>query len=161
MECIHLPFDTGGGSCSVCRNGPTPRKAPKPSDRTRHRSHGLKADEGDVLIMGILEDVVCSFCMTSRSGIGCVCSRNAIGFAQLASASRFLEQWLLTCTPMEFQTAKHLAPAVAMSVFKRVSRRMEWTAEEQEDARLGMMQQFQIDPKWGPSRHLEPTHLPI
>lgn len=153
---IHFPdLDPAVVSCAACKH-PTEVKVPKPDNWWITPSSGALVDQGEFLVNGLLEGTICPQCMGSRAGIGCPCSRNRIGSGDLADTADFLVSAVEASgfTPEE-------AGHIANSVFKRVTRRMELSDEELQDARNGLREEFGMKPKWLPPRTTEPTHLPV
>lgn len=162
ITCAHFPdLEPEVVRCGVCANGPETASPPKPDKWYITGIHGYKVDEGDVLLEGILEGVVCSSCMTSRTGIGCTCTRNRIGREDFAEAISWLLQAPDHATESGVLFTEKEASHVAASVLKRVTRRMDLTDEDLQDLRADLAHTFGRDPKWFPPRITEPTHLPV
>lgn len=156
-HCIHFPdFEPGTVRCTVCIHGLPEARPPKPDDWFLAPSSGAVIDPGDALIEGVMAGTTCPVCMTSRSPIGCSCSRTQVGVRDLDAACTFLEQ---AVEATDF-TVKE-AGGFAQSVAKRVLRRVELTDEEADDTRQGIRAQFSVEPKWFAPRTTEPTHLPV
>ncbi len=154
--CKHFPdLDPAVVRCAPCLH-PTEAKVPKPDDWWITPSSGAVVDPDEALVMGIMEGSLCPQCGDDRFPIGCACNRNKVGSSDLATTADFLERAVESSGFTE-EEAGH----IASSVFKRVTRRMEMSDDELQDARNGMREQFGIKPKWLPPRTTEPTHLPV
>lgn len=165
QECDHFPFGTGGGGCSICIHGLSLDKAVKPDDWWLAPNVKSAADPGDVLLEGLMAGAVCPKCLTDRSPIGCSCSRDVVFAADMQRTASFLNVapsfGIELGTAFSDEEARH----VAMSVFKRASRRVDWESDEDRaDARRGMAEELGAEAmkvKWFPPRVTEPTHLPV
>lgn len=151
----HFPdLDPAIVRCAACTA--EPKKGPKPDNWWITPSSAATVDHSEALLQGIMDGQVCPICFDSRFGIGCACSRNRLGADDLGVTAEFLEQ----CVEGSDFTEEE-AGHIATSVFKRVTRRMELSDEELQDARDGLRAQFGVKSKWLPPRTTEPTHLPI
>lgn len=156
-HCIHFPaFEPGSVACSVCLHGPTEARPPKPDDWYIEAGSAAMVDPGDALLEGLLDGSTCPSCMSSRTGIGCTCSRVRIGQRDLDASVGFLLD-----TVERSDLSLREAGGLAQSVTKRVIRRIEVTPDEANEIRQDVRSTFEVEPKWFAPRVTEPTPLPV
>lgn len=165
MECIHFPDGGGGGVCSICKNGVSIDKARRPDNWHVQPATGYRVDEMDILLEGALAGTMCLRCMTSRDPIGCKCDRERVFKDDLRRAAAFLHDAPSEAIGRDIAFTDTEAMHVALSTFKRASRRVEWESdEERRDVRQGLAEEFGVEPlktNWYPPRNTEPTPLPV